>query len=223
MATHSERLAAFEEAVYKQKEEMQVKMKEMMSLVEEYANKKPPEMMLLRKESATPTTRFVNSITIVHEDSEEKETPSEQTFEEPPKSQSLGYYLKHNINENTITNWIKGDGRNKPSIQISKKRKEGEDEYDTLPGGPVFEKLLVQKVATKQRACGNFEIPASIGDLKNLNTFADQGSKVNLMPLTIYTQLTTEIPATTRVRLSFAGHSYVYPLGIAEDVLVNVA
>jgi hypothetical protein len=43
------------------------------------------------------------------------------------------------------------------------------------------------------------------------------------MPLTIYTQLTNEMPATTRVRLSFASHSYVSPLGIAEDVLVNVA
>lgn len=116
MATHSERLAKFEEAVYRQKEEMQVKMKEMMSLVEENANKKPPEMMLLRKGSTTPATRFVKSITIAHEDSEEKETPSEQTFEEPPTYQSLGYYLKHDINKNTITNWIKGDGRNQPSL-----------------------------------------------------------------------------------------------------------
>ena len=69
----------------------------------------------------------------------------------------------------------------------------------------------------------DFKIPASIGGLQYLNAFADQGSEVNLMPLTIYTQLTTEIPATIRVRLSFAGHSYVYPLGIAEDVLVNVS
>jgi hypothetical protein len=87
----------------------------------------------------------------------------------------------------------------------------------------VFEKLLIQKVATKQMAYGNFEIPPSIGKLQYLDAFADQGSEVNLMPLTIYTQLTTEKPATTRVRLSFAGYSYVYPLGIAEDVLVNVA
>ena len=43
------------------------------------------------------------------------------------------------------------------------------------------------------------------------------------MPLTIYTQLTKEVPTNTRIRLSFANHSYVYPLGIAEDVLVNVA
>jgi hypothetical protein len=91
-----------------------------------------------------------------------------------------------------------------------------------LPGGPIFERLLVQKVATKQMACGNFEIPTSIGDLKYLSDFADQGSKLNLMPLTIYIQLTSKMPAPTRVRLSLAGHSYVYPLGIAEDVLVNV-
>ena len=103
--------------------------------MEEYANQKPREMMLLRKESATPTTRFVNSITIVHEGNEEKETPSVQTIEEPPKSQSLGYYLKHDINENTITNWIKGDRRNQSSKQVSKKEKEGKDEYDTVLGG----------------------------------------------------------------------------------------
>ena len=85
---------------------------------------------------------------------------------------------------------MKGDGRNQSSKQGSEKEEEGKDEYDTLPGGPIFEKLLVQKVATKQMACGNFEIPVSIGNLKYLNAFADQGSEVNLMPLNIYTQLT---------------------------------
>ena len=55
-----------------------------------------------------------------------------------------------------------------------------------LPGGPVYERLLKQKVATKQMAYGNFEIPASIGKLQYLDAFSDQGSEVNLMPLTIY-------------------------------------
>jgi hypothetical protein len=179
-------------------------------------------MMLLRKGSVTPITQFVKSITIVHKSNEEKGTPIAQTVEEPEKSQSLGYYLKHDINEKTITNWIKGDGRNQSSKRVSEGEEEGNEEYDTLRGGKVYEKLLIQKVATKQMAYGNFEIPASIGKLLYLDAFADQGSEVNLMPLTIYTQLTTKMPATTRVRLSFAGHSYVYPLGIAEDVLVNV-
>jgi hypothetical protein len=223
MAAHSDRLARFEEAVYKQKEEVQEKMNEMMSLLEEYANQKTPERMLLRKESVTPTTQFVNSITIVHKDDEKVETSAKQTLEEPPRSQPLSHYLKHDINESTITNWIKGNEHNQPSKQGSENEEGGKDEYDTLLGGPIFEKLLVQKVVTKQVVCGNFEIPASIGDLKYLDAFADQGSEVNLMPLTIYIQLTSKMPAPTRVRLSLAGHSYVYPLGITEDLLVNVA
>ena len=91
--------------------------------------------MLLRKESVTPTTQFVNSITIVHKDNEKVETPAKQTLEKPPESQPLSYYLKHDINKNTIANWIKGDGRNQPSKLGSKKEKKGKDEYDTLPGG----------------------------------------------------------------------------------------
>ncbi|GJY37897.1 zinc finger, CCHC-type containing protein [Tanacetum coccineum] len=36
-------------------------------------------------------------------------------------------------------------------------------------------------------------------------------------------KLTDERPTETDIRLSLASHSYIYPLGIAEDVLVEVA
>ncbi|GJS66553.1 MAK10-like protein [Tanacetum coccineum] len=36
-------------------------------------------------------------------------------------------------------------------------------------------------------------------------------------------KLNDESPAETDIRLSLASHSYIYPLGIAEDVLVDVA
>ncbi|GKF79552.1 reverse transcriptase domain-containing protein [Tanacetum coccineum] len=36
-------------------------------------------------------------------------------------------------------------------------------------------------------------------------------------------KLTNERPAETEIRLSLASHSYIYPLGIAEDVLVEIA
>ncbi|GKA08516.1 reverse transcriptase domain-containing protein [Tanacetum coccineum] len=35
-------------------------------------------------------------------------------------------------------------------------------------------------------------------------------------------KLTDERPAETKIRLSLASHSYIYPLGIAKDVLVEV-
>ncbi|GJS18710.1 reverse transcriptase domain-containing protein [Tanacetum coccineum] len=43
------------------------------------------------------------------------------------------------------------------------------------------------------------------------------------MPLSTYMKLTDERPLEMDIRLSLASHSYIYPLGIVEDVLVEVA
>ncbi|GJX59005.1 hypothetical protein Tco_0290395 [Tanacetum coccineum] len=56
-----------------------------------------------------------------------------------------------------------------------------------------------------------------------MNALVDQGSNVNIMHLSIYNKLTDKRPVETDIRLSLARHSYIYPLGIAEDVLVDVA
>ncbi|GJY11359.1 hypothetical protein Tco_0379544 [Tanacetum coccineum] len=58
--------------------------------------------------------------------------------------------------------------------------------------------------------------------LKHTDALVDQGSDVNVMPLSFYNKLTDEIPAETDIRLSLASYSYIYPLGIAEDVLVEI-
>ncbi|GJQ98719.1 hypothetical protein Tco_0009858 [Tanacetum coccineum] len=42
------------------------------------------------------------------------------------------------------------------------------------------------------------------------------------MPYSTYVKLTDERPAEIDIRLSLASHSYIYPLGIVEDVLVKV-
>jgi hypothetical protein len=91
--------------------------------------------VLVTKENDTPTTKFVNSISIVRKTNKEEETPDARTVEEPPNSQPLGYYLKHGINETTITNWVRGDRRNYSSKKVSVEEKGGGGEYDTLPGG----------------------------------------------------------------------------------------
>ncbi|GKE75256.1 reverse transcriptase domain-containing protein [Tanacetum coccineum] len=43
------------------------------------------------------------------------------------------------------------------------------------------------------------------------------------MPYSTYMKLIDERPAETDIRLSLASHSYIYPLGIVEDVLVEIA
>ncbi|GJR27454.1 reverse transcriptase domain-containing protein [Tanacetum coccineum] len=46
-----------------------------------------------------------------------------------------------------------------------------------------------------------------------MDALIDQGSDVNVMPLSIYKRLTDERPAEMDIRLSLASHSYIYPLG----------
>ncbi|GKG24007.1 hypothetical protein Tco_0392043, partial [Tanacetum coccineum] len=55
-----------------------------------------------------------------------------------------------------------------------------------------------------------------------VNALVDQGSDVNVMPYFTYMKLTDERPTETGIRLSLASHSYIYPLGIDEDVLVEI-
>ncbi|GJW81818.1 zinc finger, CCHC-type containing protein [Tanacetum coccineum] len=78
-------------------------------------------------------------------------------------------------------------------------------------------------ITRKEDIGGNFEIPYNIGGLKRMNALVDQGSDVDVMPLSTYMKLTDERPAEMDIRLSLASHSYIFPLGIVEDVLVEVA
>ncbi|GKD40233.1 hypothetical protein Tco_1260440 [Tanacetum coccineum] len=56
-----------------------------------------------------------------------------------------------------------------------------------------------------------------------MNALVDQGSKINVMPLSTYMKLTDKRLAKMDIRLLLASHSYIYPFGIAEDILVEVA
>ncbi|GJY42170.1 reverse transcriptase domain-containing protein [Tanacetum coccineum] len=45
---------------------------------------------------------------------------------------------------------------------------------------------------------------------------------MNVMPLSTYNRVTDKKLVETDIRLSLASQSYIYPLGIAEDVLVEI-
>ncbi|GJX76166.1 zinc finger, CCHC-type containing protein [Tanacetum coccineum] len=95
--------------------------------------------------------------------------------------------------------------------------------YNVLPRGSLYEAILKKKITKKEGVEGNFKIPCSIGGLKHVNALVDQGSNVNVIPYSTYMKLIDEMPAETDIRLLLASHSYIYPLGIADDVLVEVA
>ncbi|GJZ90946.1 zinc finger, CCHC-type containing protein, partial [Tanacetum coccineum] len=149
-------------------------------------------------------------------------TPENKEIVKAPGSQPIAYYLKHKINEKLIKGLINNNRFNnsRSGTQVGKKKGE---EYKVLPGGLVYDEILKKKITKKEDIGGNFDIPCSIGDLKHMDALVDQGSDVNVMPYSTYMKLTDKRPVKTDIRLSLASHSYIYPLGIVEDVLVEVA
>ncbi|GKC44096.1 zinc finger, CCHC-type containing protein [Tanacetum coccineum] len=141
---------------------------------------------------------------------------------EAPSSRPVEYYLKHRINEKLIKGQV-DNSRINDSLSGSQAKKKKGKTYNVLPRGPVYEAILKKKITKKEDIRGNFEIPCSIGGLKHMNALVDQGSDVNVMPYYTYMKLTGERPAKTEIRLSLASHLYIYPIGIAEDVLVEIA
>ncbi|GKC55485.1 zinc finger, CCHC-type containing protein [Tanacetum coccineum] len=128
----------------------------------------------------------------------------------------------HKINEKLIKGLVDNNRFNNSLSGTRVGKKKGKT-YKVLPRGPVYDAILKKKIMKKEDIRGNFEIPCNIGGQKGINSLVNQGSDVNVMPYTTYMKLTNERPAETDIRLSLASHSYIYPLGIAEDVLVEVA
>ncbi|GKE70736.1 zinc finger, CCHC-type containing protein [Tanacetum coccineum] len=144
----------------------------------------------------------------------------EETIE-APNSQPIEYYLKHIINEKLIEGLV-DNHRFNDSLSGVRVRKIKGKTYNLSPRGPVYVAILRKKITRKEDIRGNFTIPYNIGGLKHINALVDQGSDVNVMPLSTYMKLTDERPAETDIRLSLASHLYIYRLGIAKDILVEV-
>ncbi|GJX38175.1 MAK10-like protein [Tanacetum coccineum] len=225
MEAHTERMKRFENAIFKQREEINDRMAEIFGLLKELKTNRAPEKVLIIEEAKSPITK----------NEAEKETEAEKGTKNKPikrvereetmkasSSQPVGYYLKHRINEKLIEGLIDNHRFNDSLLGIRVGKVKGKT-YSLLPRGPVYEAILRKKITRKEEIGGNFEIPCNIGSLKRMNALVDQGSNVNIIPLSTYVKLTDERPAEMDIRLSLASHSYIYPLGIAEDVLVNVA
>ncbi|RDY07874.1 Retrovirus-related Pol polyprotein, partial [Mucuna pruriens] len=67
-----------------------------------------------------------------------------------------------------------------------------------------------------------FSIPCTIGDCTFANAMLDLGASIHFMPTSIYKSLNFGDLEPTRMTIQLANRSVVQPLGILEDVLVQV-
>nr|GEV64312.1 hypothetical protein [Tanacetum cinerariifolium] len=230
----------FENAIFKQREVIDSRMTEMFGLLKELTTSKTSEKVLIREEAKFPITKNVNSISLTKGEEErskmtkatpdntEKPTTTEAKMpitEAETKNQAENKAKNKSIktpeNEETVEAPINNNRFNNSRSRTRVGKKKGK-EYKVLPGGLVYDLILKKKITKKEDIGWNFEIPCSIWDLKHVNALVDQGSDVSIMPYFMYMKLTDERPAETDIRLSLASHSYIYPLGIAVDVLVKV-
>ncbi|GJU83238.1 zinc finger, CCHC-type containing protein [Tanacetum coccineum] len=225
MAAYSERMERFENAIFKQREEINGRMTKMFRLLKEPTTSRALEKVLIREEAKFPVIKNVNSISLARGE-EERSDKTNETLDNTKKptvtKREIPLVEAERSNE-TKNKPIKSmKGKKYSVLGLARVGKVKGNTYNVLPRRPVFEMILKKKITKKEDVGGNFEIPCSIGGLKYVNSLVDQGSEVNVMPYSTYMKLTNEMPAETDIRLSLASHSYIYPLGIAEDVLVKV-
>ncbi|RDX69798.1 hypothetical protein CR513_51032, partial [Mucuna pruriens] len=67
-----------------------------------------------------------------------------------------------------------------------------------------------------------FSIPCTIGDCTFANDMLDLEASINVMPTSIYKSLNFGDLKPTRMTIQLANRSVVQPLGVLEDVLVQV-
>ncbi|GKD48695.1 reverse transcriptase domain-containing protein, partial [Tanacetum coccineum] len=82
--------------------------------------------------------------------------------------------------------------------------------------------VLLKKLPEKLRDPDKFLIPCDFPELDECLALADLGASINLMPLSVWKQLSLPELTSTRMTLELADRSTVHPKGVAEDVFVKV-
>ncbi|GJX79672.1 reverse transcriptase domain-containing protein [Tanacetum coccineum] len=82
--------------------------------------------------------------------------------------------------------------------------------------------VLLKKLPEKLRDTRRFIIPCDFYGLESCMALADLGASINLMPLSVWKKISLLELTPTRMTLELATRTVAYPVGIAEDVFVQV-
>ncbi|GJY48944.1 reverse transcriptase domain-containing protein [Tanacetum coccineum] len=82
--------------------------------------------------------------------------------------------------------------------------------------------ILQNKVPPKLGDPGSFLISCNFNKTLSCNALADLGASINLMPHSLYAKLSLETLKPTKMSVKLADRSFQYPVGIAENMLVEV-
>ncbi|GJZ85958.1 hypothetical protein Tco_0657568, partial [Tanacetum coccineum] len=141
MAAHIEMMERFENAIFKQREEINDRMAEMFGLLKELTTSRAPKKVLIREEAKSSITKNVNSISLTKGEEERNDDNDVATGDDikKPTGTETGMPVKEAEKENEAENRIK----NEP---IKKARKE---ETTEAPISQPVEYYLKHKINEK--------------------------------------------------------------------------
>ncbi|GJU43149.1 reverse transcriptase domain-containing protein [Tanacetum coccineum] len=82
--------------------------------------------------------------------------------------------------------------------------------------------IIQNKVPPKLRDPRSFLIPCTFGKTFSCNALADLRTSNNLMPYSLYVQISLETLKPAKMSVRLADRSFQYPIGIAKNMLVEV-
>ncbi|GKE41624.1 reverse transcriptase domain-containing protein [Tanacetum coccineum] len=82
--------------------------------------------------------------------------------------------------------------------------------------------IVQNKLPPKLGDPGSFLIPCTLANLVEYLALADFGASINLMPYSLYASLYENTLKLTRMSIHLVSHTYQYPMGVAENMLVQV-
>jgi len=94
--------------------------------------------------------------------------------------------------------------------------------HEMVSMGEVVSAVVQKNMPLKQKDPGAFTIPCVIGNASFKRALCDLGASISVMPKHVYDSLSLEPLNKTSIVIQLADHSFVYPLGVIEDVLVKV-
>ncbi|GJU03016.1 MAK10-like protein [Tanacetum coccineum] len=218
MAAHIERIERFENAIFKQHGGINSRMTEMFGLLKELMTSRTPEKVLIREEAKFPVTKNVNSISLTkgeEERSNKKEVIPNNTGK-PTETE-----MEMPVKEAEMKNGAENRARNK-----SIKTLESEEAMEA-PGSQPVAYYLKHKINEKLIK-GLVDNNRFNNSLSGTRVRKKKGKTYKVFPRgPVYEAiLKKKITRKEDIRGNFkipSSHSYIYPLGITEDVLIEVA
>jgi hypothetical protein len=94
--------------------------------------------------------------------------------------------------------------------------------HEMVSMGEVVSAIVQKNLPLKQKDPGAFTISCVIGNAGFKRALCDLGASISVMPKHVYDPLSLELLNKTSIVIQLADRSFVYPLGVIEDVLVKI-